>query len=248
MVKILNLVLYSDNTDYYKSMYSILTNYYNHFDNVKTYFYKYNETINNDIEVIDNIINIKGKESYLPGILEKTLITFKYIEKEFEDYDYIIRSNISSIVDFTLLAKELENNPIKYCGGTDYLILTWFDIPSGIIDTKYHNIHYIAGTCIILGKSGFQLLMDNLHLIDKTIIDDVAIGVIFNSLNIILTDLSLEKNKHYAVPPNNLLTNCIDDAINNNFIVYRNKNDNDRNDDVNNMELITNVLISKMKK
>ena len=246
MVKILNLVLYSDNTDYYKSMYSILTNYYNHFDNVKTYFYKYNETINNDIEVIDNIINIKGKESYLPGILEKTLITFKYIEKEFEDYDYIIRSNISSIVDFSLLSKELDNNQIIYCGSTYIVTIVEFDVPSGIVNYKHFGTKFCSGTNIILSKRGYKLLMDNLHLIDKTIIDDVAIGIVFKELNIKLSNLSFNHNRYCNIPPNNLLTKYINDVISNKFIVYRNRNDFNRNDDVINMEFLTKVLIAKI--
>lgn len=246
-MKILNLILYSDNKDYYKKMYNILTNYYNHYSYVKTYFYKYNENINNDVELIDNIINIKGKENYNPGILEKTLKTLKYVEKEFEDYDYLIRTNISSVVDFDLLKEQLEATPILYSGGTHILILKWIDEPAGIIDTRHFFTPYVSGTSIIFSKEGYKQLLNNIHLIDKTLIDDVAIGVLFKTINIPLTNLSCNNNRHYDVEID-LKNININNILNNNIIVYRNRNDIDRNIDVNNMKIITNAILNKNKK
>jgi len=245
-MKILNLILYSDNKDYYKKMYNILTNYYNHYSYVKTYFYKYNENINNDVELIDNIINIKGKENYNPGILEKTLKTLKYVEKEFEDYDYLIRTNISSVVDFDLLKEQLEATPILYSGGTHILILKWIDEPAGIIDTRHFFTPYVSGTSIIFSKEGYKLLINNTHLIDKTLIDDVAIGVFFKTINIQLTNLSYNNNRHIDVPEN-LKYYDINNILNDNFIVYRNRHDTDRNEDANNMKIITDAILNKNK-
>ena len=42
-MKILNLVLYSDNDKNYVKMYEVLSPYYKRFSDVTTYFYKYND-------------------------------------------------------------------------------------------------------------------------------------------------------------------------------------------------------------
>jgi len=241
MVKILNLVLYSD-TEYYNNMYNILSNYYNKFDNVKTYFYKYDNTIKNDIELHGDIYKIKGIETYVPGILNKTLKIFKYLEKEAYDYDYIIRTNISTIIDFKLMSIELEKNPIPFYGSIFILCLKWLDINAGIIDTKYYNSYYAAGTNIILSKKGYKLLLDNVHLIDFSIIDDLSIGVLFKTLNINYTNIA--PNKYISIPIINNI-NELNSLIEKNYIAYRNRNDVNRNIDVIQMKMITDLLSQK---
>jgi hypothetical protein len=223
-------------------MYTILSNYYKNFDNVKTYFYKFNNTIENDIELLDDVLNIKGTETMIPGILNKTIKTFKYIEKELENYDYVIRTNISSILDFKLLSIELEKTPIIYYGGTFVINLHWEDHSAGIIDNKYFNTFFASGTNIIISKKGYKLLMDNINLIDKTIIDDVAIGVLFKTINIYHTNIL--PNKFIFLPVLNNI-NEINNLIEKEYIVYRNRNDVDRNIDVKQMKLITDLLSEK---
>lgn len=242
MVKILNLVLYSD-TEYYNNIYNILSNYYNKFDNVKTYFYKYDNTIENDIELDRNIYKIKDIESIVPGLLNKTLKIFKYLEKEANNYDYIIRSSISTIVDFKLMSIELEKNPIPFYGSTCIHKLNWLDIPSGIIDNKHFNTYFASGTNIILSKNGYKLLLDNVHLIDNFIIDDVSIGILFKILNINHTNI--DNNKFVVTPILNNI-NEFNSLIEKNYIVYRNRNDVDRNIDVKQMKIITDLLSQKL--
>ena len=246
MIKILHLVLYSDD-EYYNQMYDILNNFYKHYENndngkqffVKTYFYRYNNTIINNIEIIDNIIHIKGKESGVPGVMEKTLSTFKYIQKEFQvnNYDYIVRSNISTIIDFKLLVKELEITPVEYYGGfiNGKLGNTYDDFLS---DNSI--IPFVIGYNIILSTKGFNLLLNNINLIDKTVIDDIAIGIIFNKLNINITTLLIEKV--ILVPHYNI--NDTTKLISFKKIIYRNKNDN-RYIDVMQMNAICNLLLEK---
>lgn len=241
MVKILNLVLYCDDVNY-NNMYNILSNYYKIFDNVKTYFYKFNNTIENDIELINDVLNFKGTETMIPGILDKTLKAFKYIEKEFEDYDYVIRSNISSIIDFKLLSIELEKTPVIYYGGTLIMNLQWLDNSAGIVDNRYFNTFFASGTNIIISKKGYKLLLDNINLIDRTIIDDVAIGILFKLINIYHTNML--PNKFFCVPILNNI-NEINDLIEKEYIVYRNRNDADRNIDTKQMKIITDLLSKK---
>lgn len=243
MVKILNLVLYSDNEQHYVDMYNILSNYYKIFDNVKTYFYKFNNTIENDIELIDDVLNFKGTEEYIPGILDKTLKVFKYVEKEFEDYDYIIRTNISTIVDFKLLSIELEKTPVIYYGTTHLIYLQWYTPDINDVN-KYFNTIYASGTNIILSKKGYKLLIDNIDFLDYTVIDDVSIGVFFKKMNIDLE--CIIPNKFIKVP---LLNNVeyLYNLIRQEYIIYRNWNGHyiNRNIDTKQMKIITDLLSKK---
>ena len=239
MVKILNLVLYSDNNKSYIKMYNILRNY-NNFNNIKTYFYKYDNTIDNDIEFVDDIIKIKGEETMIPGILDKTIIALKSVENIIVDYDYVIRTNISSIVNYKLLIEELEKNPITYYGGTHVMNLCWLDIPFGIVDNKHFNTPFASGTNIILSKKGYKLLIDNSHFLDRTIIDDVSIGILFKKLNTCFNHIP---NKFVSVPIilNNL--NEYKNLLEKKNIVYRNHNGN-RKIDVLQMNILTELLMS----
>ncbi len=153
-MKILNLVLYSDNDKTFVQMYEVLSEYYKGLSDVTTYFYKYNENISDNIEIIGDIINIKGRESYTPGILNKTIDAFMLFKNngEYEKYDYIIRSNISSIVNFSLLSEQLELNPVEYYGSTNV----------GYIEIDKKNIPFASGTNIIMSKKGYMTLLDNI--------------------------------------------------------------------------------------
>ena len=218
MVKILNLVLYNDDVNY-NNMYNILSNYYKIFDNVKTYFYKFNNTIENDIELINDVLNFKGTETMIPGILD-----------------------ISSIIDFKLLSIELEKTPVIYYGGTLIWNLQWLDNISGIVDKRYFNTFYASGTNIIISKKGYKLLLDNINLIDRTIIDDLAIGVLFKLINIYHTNTL--PNKYFCIPVLNNI-NEINSLIKQEYIVYRNKNVANRNIDTKQMKMITDLLSKK---
>ena len=48
------------------------------------------------------MIYIKGEETFIPGILEKTLLAIKISSKNFT-YDYIVRTNISTLVNYIKL-------------------------------------------------------------------------------------------------------------------------------------------------
>ena len=58
------------------------------------YFMEYNQDIDNDILEKDDFIYLKGKENF-EKIYEKTQRCIRYITDKYE-YDYIIRTNLSS--------------------------------------------------------------------------------------------------------------------------------------------------------
>ena len=233
-MKILNLVLYSDNDENYVQMYEALSGYYKGFSDVTTYFYKYNENITDNIEVSGDIINIKGRESYMPGILNKTIDAFMLFKNngEYEKYDYIIRSNISSIVNFSLLSEQLELKPVEYYGSTNI----------GYITLDNTNIPFASGTNIIMSKKGYMIFVDNINLLDKALIDDISIAVFFHKLNIKITKVDKAGENGFVFVP--MINNNLEyeKLVSSNYLVYRNRSENNRQYDVINMKNILRAI------
>ena len=237
-LKILNLVLYSPN-DEYIDMYKLTNKYYKKYKNVDTLYYHFGDlnNFNNSYKYDkdNNILIIKGKENYLPGILDKTIKAFKYVE-ELEkikgyNYDYIVRSNISTIIDFDKLNDKLIRKPIDYGGGIKLVISKgWRDGPSGIDNDRYEGVQYASGTSIIISRNLLDKILKNSNLIDYTVIDDVSIGD-FIKKN--FPHHQLHSYEDYFLQTNE---NIIGSDISN-YIFFRNRN-NDRKTDLKIMKYI----------
>ena len=110
---ILHLVLFSHDNGLYDIMYHITKKYYHSFENIKTIYYCFDEHIEDNYILKDDILYIKGTEGYVPNILDKTIKTFSYINDK-EEFNYIIRSNISTIINCSVLNSILTDNIIHY--------------------------------------------------------------------------------------------------------------------------------------
>ncbi len=209
-IKILNLILYSEN-EYYEKMKNILIPYLKYIKNILNfnfYFYCYNPNIKSKFEIKENILYIKGKETYIPGILQKTIDAFEILNN-IEEYDYIVRTNISSIVDFKLLYNYLETNKYEYSGSK-----IW----------RSNKIKYISGTCIILNKDVVNKIIKNKNkIINYNLIDDMSIGKFLSQeLKLPMHDFGIIVNSS---------------TLRNKLILYRNKSE-ERNRDLINMKKI----------
>lgn len=225
MVKILNLILYNDSDDF-NIMQNILRKYLVT-TKIKYYFYCYKENISSDYVIDDDIIFIKGRETYIPGILNKTLEAIKICKNI--DFDYLIRTNISTVVNFDLLESYLNKTHIDY-GSGQILNLQWFDYGCGIYDTRYFGSIYAGGTCIVMSKTSIELLISKNNEIDMTVIDDLSIGILFNRYHIYPTDMSSIK---YNVSNYDSET-----------IFYRNR----RNDRIDDQKAMINVILKLINK
>ena len=229
--KILNLILYSPG---YESMYEVLTKYLKEL-NIDHYFYMYSNKYDDEFVIEDNIIYIKGEESYIPGITNKTLDVFKYASENFK-YDYIIRTNSSSVINYELLLFWLSYNDVDYTGPYNYSG-SFVDLKSGLTEDKhklYGTIPFIGGCCIILSNRAIKVLVSNMIFIKElNIIDDVVIGICLNKFFPKLIKLNI----------NSLYTNHNNPSFNKNVLLYRFRNDEDRIIDVSGMKLITKTLL-----
>jgi hypothetical protein len=230
MTKILNLILYNNSSEY-NDMRDALRRYLKS-TGVTYFFYCYDENITSDYTLNDDIILIKGPETFLPGIFKKTIIAMEICLNLKFKFDYIIRSNISTIVDFTLLSDYLKKENVTY-GGSAIFTLSWIDPAYGIYDHRYDGLKYIQGTGIVLSRKMVELIVNAKNDLNYSVIDDVGIGLYFQSLNISPQPLNHDYKFVYNA-----------DCIVHNALFYRNKR-TDRKEDVKAMEKITQALMKK---
>jgi hypothetical protein len=171
--RILHLVLYSPGTGY-DQMYEATRGYYK-----SVYYYSYDDSITEDHKLVGDRLLIKGKESYLPGILEKTLKAFRVFP--LSEYDYVLRSNVSTVVDVESVRRHLAEHPLDYAGGYVHQ-LQWLDKSNGIVDRRHWGTKYASGTAILLSTKAVNELLEKPEVVDKSVIDDVAIGVAMKRL------------------------------------------------------------------
>ncbi len=101
------------------------------------YFYiEFNSTIENDFLVEKNTIKIKGNETLMPGLFEKTIKSMKYIIDNFE-FSYLMRTNLSTLLHLENIYSFLnlldQQNLHKYFGGFTIkdVVFTGTDVVSG---------------------------------------------------------------------------------------------------------------------
>lgn len=161
------LILASDDQEHFINSQKLWSKYMHNNENIQSFFYKCDPNLDSDIYYDDNLktIYVKHIENYMPGILYKTIKTFHYIYKNY-DFDYIYRTNMSSVIDLDKMYNYILNNKIDY---------------GGVIG-NYHNVKYASGCGFLLSKNAcIKLLMQNAK-IPYHIIDDVAIGYILTQL------------------------------------------------------------------
>jgi len=186
--KILNLILYSPGDDCYELMAETLTKYLDR-KGIRHYFYSYRNDIDgdegkmkkDDFVFVGNHLYIRGTETFLPGILDKTLEALKIIQDE--EYDYVVRSNVSTVIDFDELMKYLPIGAYDYAGPL-YYTGCYIDVKSGTTPEKhaiYKAHHFVAGICIVLSRKAVEMLVIDAEKVRAYgVIDDLAIGWYFH--------------------------------------------------------------------
>lgn len=172
-MKLIFLILAND-THYYLMMQELWRKYMNTHKGISSYFIKYNlEKINGDKDIFisGDTIYIKGtNESYIPGCLDKTIKSIEYI-LENEDFDYVVRTNMSSVWDFNKIYDLVSSNNF---------------ITGGVIG-NINNMQFISGAGILLNKDICKQLVENKNNFDYNVNDDVSIGALINNNNISIT-------------------------------------------------------------
>jgi len=268
-MKLLILVIYSDGENY-REMLQIQRSYLHEFDNVKTYFTMFREDQSEPILIENDFVYVKGKETYL-GITQKTIDSLEYLFQQ-TNFDYVIRTNISTILNVPLLYQYCLTLPTSnvYTSGAK-MNLQWLDPPAGIVDQTLWGTKYMSGTNIVMSSDVVKDMIAHKDKIRYDIVDDVTIGLYMTKyLPAVFTPLCLE-NTHgnYSFSPINYpslqkgdsrekscKTMCppisfytvpnkrlLSDNVDTTQMVFRNRSD-DRKLDVENMKTIVETLYS----
>jgi len=109
-MKVLVLILASDNHSTYPKYEEQWRRIMKRNPSFECYFYKSTAGIKEAYELRDNVLHIKLGEC-MGNILEKTIRALEYFEPRFSEFDFILRSNISSFFLFERYLAYLEGLP-----------------------------------------------------------------------------------------------------------------------------------------
>ena len=247
-VKVLFLAIYNE-TPHYIQMYRSHVNYLNYLkhkfnNNNPTYYFVIFKDLGNKEYLVDDknyMLYINGRETFVPGILDKTIKALDVIHNKLKlEYDFIFRTNISTFIHFENTFSYLKNfaDPKKemfYIG--PLLRLQWLDRACGIFDKRYWGTAYCAGTCIMMSYALVENIIINREKIHYNIIDDVSIGHYVSQVeNVKKINIGTSR---FSFKPHNLI-------LNKNHLCYPNNcNKLRRKFDVNYLRKITEYFINK---
>lgn len=174
-LKTLILIIATDDKPAYRELQKIWEAYMNsdpaHFE---AYFIRANPDLPAPYEIGKNEITVKTEESFIPGIINKTILSMEVLEQRLKEFDYVLRTNLSSFFPFNNLLNYLAKLPKKrcYCGISLYT-------PEGQFpDLK--TIPFISGAGIILSTDLVKSLIKERGELEKyksQLPDDVFIGL-----------------------------------------------------------------------
>lgn len=210
-MKIIILIISSQAT-HYDQMKEIWKKYMNKHANIKCYFIEFDNDIdvNTVLDEMNNTIYVKGNESYIPGILDKTIKSIQHIVLSNVEFDYILRTNLSTFVVLDKLYNYLLNNPIDY-GGPLGIISNFTQYKKYLDEIDETNRFFPSGTGILMSKIAVNKLLENIP--DYTFIDDLSIGLVLSryfKFNILERQdyINKIKNKKIIVRDNLFLYRC----------------------------------------
>jgi hypothetical protein len=212
---VLFLIISSDDLPCYSKMREYARLYFSLYNkSIKYFFIQFDESLDCDVREVNDFLYFKGKESIIPGIIEKTKMAMKYVNEHY-DYDFLIRTNLSSFWNLNNLLAIKKLLPLSNYAGGAIMFNT-----------------FISGTSIILSKDVCIKLVNTIST--NRNYDDVYISSTLRKLGYKLNDVkNVNMMMHMLV---NDSDNVIPDDINN-ILYFRIKN-TDRNDDIRMMEIL----------
>lgn len=170
-IKVLVLIIASDDYPVYGELQKIWRSYM-HYNpkQIKAYFMKADPNLTTMNLIADDIIWTKTSETLVPGIINKTIQSMEVLLPVIKtEFDYVLRTNLSSFYVFDRLLTFLENMPREnvYCGSP-------FGYTNGV-----------SGCGYILSSDMVELLVENKSFFnDQLAPDDILIADFFYSKNI----------------------------------------------------------------
>ncbi len=130
--------------------------------NIDVVFLRATPLVNNCIyDASTQTLWTPGEESVLPGILHKTKEAIAYFMHS--EFDYFYRTNLSSLFDYHVMIKWLQNNPVDY---------------GGCMENAFDEWEFASGAGILLSRKGCEILLEHYEsmALEHDLLDDVVIG------------------------------------------------------------------------
>ena len=164
-MKVLMLIISSDTDPVYAEHRKVWSSYMNSNSQIECYFIQYRDGVQ---AIEGNTFWLNGVESF-PAILTKTLDSIEYFLKN--DYDFIVRTNMSSLWNFNVLLNYLETLPKE-------------GVYNGAIG-NHRGIEFVSGSGFIMSPDVARLLIENRQITESCgVMDDVDIGYTMMKLGI----------------------------------------------------------------
>ena len=163
------LVLASDNTPLYQNFRKVYQAYLDVNPNIKVFLVYGNQY--SFIPQEHDLVFDDVEENYYPGMITKTIRAFEYVESNY-DYDFLVRTNISTFWDFNRLLKRLDKQPKDRC-----ITGSFRQCP---IKGGGRSPHYVSGVNLVLSKDLVQEAIKQQHkLCSLDLPEDWALSQIF---------------------------------------------------------------------
>lgn len=133
---------------------------YMHLDpkHIEAYFIRANPNLTADFEVINDVLWSKTEENLKPGILNKTILSLQYFLPRLQEFDFILRTNLSSFYVLPQLMKFIKTLPKTktYCAsgeqfgsGCGYLLSN--DLAALIVEHKDRLLNNLGDDDVCIG-------------------------------------------------------------------------------------------------
>jgi hypothetical protein len=164
--RVLVLIIASDNNACYVAEHEIWRSYMHSMpENIEAYFIKANPELQEEVFFQGDVIWSRSIEEYSPGILNKTIMSMNAFRDRLDEFDYVLRTNLSSFYLFHNLVEFLKNEPTS-------------NYYSGIIYTL--DVPFVSGDGIVLSKDLVLKMINNMsYFMDSKVPDDLLIGRFF---------------------------------------------------------------------
>jgi len=170
---ILHLVLHS-RSPFYDAMMQQTRRYYKTLPFVHTVYYVFDDVQRPTLD--GDLLRIPGTESYIPGILDKTLEAFKFFGPDLNRYAGVVRSNVSTLVAFeTLRARLFERSSELHYGGTVVANYSHDNVPDWPEDRG--TMPFVHGTCICISATLMGRILSEIDRVNRKYIDDLSLGL-----------------------------------------------------------------------
>lgn len=218
--KAIILAIYNESLDVYSLLKQKSHAYYSAFSQeIKIFYITFRENQCEEIVEEGEFLYFRGTESFKPGIITKTMKAMEYITQNYS-YDYVVRTNVSTIIDCKNLLDYFNTIPKKnYTGGFV------------IFDSFYSGIFVLFSKDMAELISSIDLQQENIY----GEMDDVLIMQMIKQRGLPIFDITHTKYRiEYCTAGDVSSHNDIGENIEKyeNVLCYRIRNDADRHVDL----------------